>query len=513
MIGIKAYGGYIPRLRIDRMIIYRNMGWYAPATITAARGERSFCNWDEDSITMAVEASRDCLGENRQGIGSVLLATTTSPFADRSMSVVLKEALGLPDETYCAQIGSSQRAGTQALLDGLARVAAGGGDCLVAASDRRLARPGAHYEMLYGDGAAALCLGTEDVIAEFVDSYSISADFVDHYRGEFKPTDYTWEERWVRDAGYAKIIPRAVKGLLEKAGIGAGEVDLFVYPCIFQAEHRKLAKRLGTTPEKAAPNLQEQVGECGCAHPLLMLANALESAKAGQHVVVVGFGQGADALLFRTTELVEKFRPQVGVSGYVERKKNVEDYTKFLLFRGMLEPDRGIRAEAPNQTALTVLWRERHMLHGLVGGRCEKCGTVQFPMMDVCVNPECRAHHTQKPEPFADKPAKVKTFTGDFLSYTVDPPAIYGMVQFEGGGRFMADFTDAELDGVRVGMPVRMMFRRRYRDKERGFTGYFWKAAPWAGEGAEVRIRFDDRVVVVTGGAGGLGRSYCLEFA
>jgi len=63
MIGIVSYGGHIPRLRLSRMSIFQNMGWFAPAIIMVAQGERSFCNWDEDSVTMAVEASRDCLKE------------------------------------------------------------------------------------------------------------------------------------------------------------------------------------------------------------------------------------------------------------------------------------------------------------------------------------------------------------------------------------------------------------------------------------------------------------------
>ena len=43
------------------MSIFQAMGWFAPAIMMVAQGERSMCNWDEDAITMAVAASRDCL--------------------------------------------------------------------------------------------------------------------------------------------------------------------------------------------------------------------------------------------------------------------------------------------------------------------------------------------------------------------------------------------------------------------------------------------------------------------
>jgi hypothetical protein len=85
MIGIVSYGGYIPRLRLNRMSIYQQIGWLVPAVIMVAQGERSMCNWDEDSLTMAVAASRDCLkGMDKAKVDALYLASTTLPFADRA---------------------------------------------------------------------------------------------------------------------------------------------------------------------------------------------------------------------------------------------------------------------------------------------------------------------------------------------------------------------------------------------------------------------------------------------
>ena len=82
MIGITSYGGYIPRLRLNRMSVFQNMGWFAPAIIMVAQGERSFCNWDEDSVTMAVAAAKDCLaGAKKESVdGLYLCSTTPYPF-------------------------------------------------------------------------------------------------------------------------------------------------------------------------------------------------------------------------------------------------------------------------------------------------------------------------------------------------------------------------------------------------------------------------------------------------
>ncbi len=519
MIGITSFGGYIPRLRIERMTIYQNIGWYMPATMMVAQGERSFCNWDEDTLTMAVAAARDCMtGRDRSRLGAVYLASTTLPFADRQNAGIVKGALNLSDDIQTDDFTSSLKSATSAMVAGLTAVKAG--DCdevLVVAADKRQAKAAGFYEMWFGDGAAAVTLGRDGVVAEFLGGHSLSLDFVDHYRGSGKKFDYTWEERWVRDEGYSKIIPAAVKGLFEKLGIGIDDVDRLVFPCFFKAEHSKIGKKLGAAPEKVTDNLHEACGECGAAHPLVMLSHALEHAAPGERILLAGFGQGCDALYFKVTDEIRKLPARPGIRGSLENKKKVEQYTKFLKFRDLIECETGIRAEAPTQTALTVLWRDRKMLQGLVGGKCISCGTPQFPKMDVCVNPDCRAHHTQEDYEFADLPAKVKTFTGDYLVVSVDPPGIYGMIQFEGGGRMLADFSDCGLDDVFVGQSVQMAFRRRYEDAERGFTGYFWKAVPLPGAERKAargeEIRFDGRVAIVTGAGGGLGREYALELA
>lgn len=519
MIGITSFGGYIPRLRLNRMSIYQQMGWFAPATIMVAQGERSFCNWDEDSLTMAIAAARDCLtGTEKSVVDALYLCSTTLPFADRLNAGIVKTALNLRDDIITQDMTSSVRSGTTGLVTALSMIQDGAPrSILVTAADKREAKAAYFYEMWFGDGAAAVLVGNSGVIAEFKGSYSVSYDFVDHFRGAGNKFDYMWEERWVRDEGYSKIVPEAVNGLFTKLSISMDDVDKFVFPCFFKAEHRKIAAKLGASPYKVAENLHEVCGETGAAHPLVMLVQALEQAKPGDRILLAGFGQGCDALYFQVTEEILNLQSRTGITGSLERKKTVDNYPKFLRFRELLPTEMGIRAEFPSQTAMTVLWRNRKMLFGMVGGKCTECGTAQFPRMDICVNPDCRRSYTQQDYEFADVPAYVKSFTGDLLAVSLDPPAIYGMVQFEGGGRFMADFTDCELSDMKVGQPVALAFRKRYTDAERGFSGYFWKAIPLpveeplAGEGANVA--FDGKVAVVTGAGAGLGRAYALELA
>jgi 3-hydroxy-3-methylglutaryl CoA synthase/NAD(P)-dependent dehydrogenase (short-subunit alcohol dehydrogenase family)/putative sterol carrier protein len=516
MIGITSYGAYIPRLRLDRMAIFQGMGWFAPAIMMVAQGERSMCNWDEDAITMAVEASRDCLrGLDKSNLDALYLASTTLPFADRQNAGIVSAALNLKNDMLTADHTASQKAATTALITALESIQSGQRhNIMVTASDSRETKTAYFYEMWFGDGAAALTVGDEDVIAEFKGSYSLSMDFVDHYRGADKKFDYVWEERWTRDAGYGEIIPAVVNGLFEKLGIGMDDVDRLVYPCFFKRDHRSIAAGLGATADKLVDNMHEVCGETGAAHSFMMFIAALEAAKPGDRILMCGFGQGANALYFEVTDNIGKLTDRNGVAGSLANKKSTDNYMKWLKFRDLIKTEMGIRAEAPTQTATSVLWRKNKMIMGLVGGKCRECDTPQFPKADICVNPECGAFHSQEDYEFADVPASVKTFTGDLLSVSVDPPAIYGMVQFEGGGRTVLDFTDCELDDIRVGLPVKMAFKRKGADKDRGFVNYFWKAVPVPGAAGEKdKIRFDDRVAIVTGAGAGLGEAYALELA
>ncbi len=511
MIGITSYGAYIPRLRLDRMSIYQSMGWFAPALISVAQGERSMCNYDEDSLTMAVAASMDCLiGKDKTKIDAGYLCSTSLPFLDRQNAGILTTALNLRSDINTADFTSSQRAGTTGLLTALDVVKSGNRkSILVTASDKRQTRPAAFYEMWFGDGAASVLVGDEDVVAEFLGSYSVTYDFVDHYRGSQSEFDYTWEERWLREEGYSKIIPEAVNGLFKKLNITMNDVQKLVFPCLFKAEHRAIGKKLGAAPEKLVDTMHEVTGETGVAHALLMLVGALESAKPGDGILLAGFGQGCDALYFKVTEKISKLAERAGLKGSLANKKTTDNYMKFLKFRDLIQPEMGIRAEAPVQTTMTALWRNRKMILGLVGGKCRDCGTAQYPPADLCVNPACGHLGTQDDYEFANIKARVRSFTGDLLAVSVDPPAIYGMVQFEGGGRLMMDFTDSELNDIKIGMPVKMSFRRRVVDTVRGFSQYFWKAVPqtdWTPE-----IDFKGRVAIVTGAGGGLGRAYALE--
>lgn len=478
MIGITSFGGFVPRFRINRNAIFQAMGWYNATTFAVAAGEKSVANHDEDSVTMAVAAGADCLrGRTRNDIAALYVASTTLPYAQREAAAIVGAVLDLPEQIRTADVTDSLKAGTAALLAGLDAVQAGlEGQALVVAADCRVARMGSVQEHLYGDGAAALLLGSKDVVAEFKGSHSVSADFGDHVRETGKRFDRSWEERWVRDEGYQKVIPQAVAGLLKRCGVGLGDVAKVVFPCEFARAHRSIAKVLGLKPEQVQDPLMAVMGDSGAAHPLVMLSAALQSARPGDKIVLASYGQGCDALLFEATDGIARGNESKGIAGYLARKEDIQTYQRYTVFRELIPAERGIRGEFEAPTAFSTLWRDRRGVMGMVGSKCTECGTPQYPAQRICV--KCGAVDQMVDYRFSDKPGKIFTYTGDMLAFSVDPPAIYGIVDMEGGGRLYMDFTDCALEDLKVDMPVELSFRRKYHDQHRGISGYFWKAVP-----------------------------------
>jgi 3-hydroxy-3-methylglutaryl CoA synthase len=482
MVGITSFGGYVPRLRLERKAIVEANGWFNAALRAYAKGERSMANWDEDSLTMAVAAARECLGSGRPvSPSAVFLASTTLPFADRQNSGVLAAALNLDESLSTLDITGSQRCATSGLIQALRALANGDGNSLLVASEQRRTKAASPLELLAGDGAAALLLGREELVAEYIGSYQVALDFVDHYRTAQESFDYSWEERWIRDAGYLQIVPRTLKGLLEQVDVQASQIGHFILPCPFPRLAQRIAHMLGIPEPAVADSLDGKMGDSGAAHSLLLMAHTLERARPGEYILVAGFGQGCDALLFRATERLAGLSPRLGIERQLERKRLESNYNRFLAFRGLLEREKGIRAEADMRVPLSTLYRNRRMALALVGGRCRRCGTPQFPKGQVCVNPECGSLDSQEDYCFADRKAHIQSWTADRLTYCPDPPAYFGMVVFDEGGRLMADFTDADAGSMRTAIPVNMVFRIKRYDERRHFPEYFWKAAPRTG--------------------------------
>lgn len=479
-VGITGFGAYVPRARLRRSAIAAAQAWANPGLRGQAKGERAVCGWDEDVVTMAVEAGRDALtGVDRSSISALVLASTSPPFADRLNAGIVAGALDAPASVTAFDLGGSMRAGASALIAGLA-LAAGGGQSLVVASEKRGAKPASIQEIVNGDAAAAILLGADRPIARVLASESLTADFVDHFRAAGRTHDYGWEERWVREEGYLKLIPATVAKLLRRTNVAAKDITRFLLPTPMNAVAASVAKKLGVADTALADPLISGCGYSGAAHSLLMLVHALESARPGDTILLTAFGNGCDAILLEVTPEIEKLQARRGVAGSLARGMPNDDYMRFLSFNDEIGIDWGMRAEFGNKYALTTEWRSSRDNLAFLGGRDRQTGVVQFPKTPKAVAPGATGIAEYEDVALADQPAKVISFTADNLTYHPSPPLYFGLVQFDNGARLMMEFVDVAPGALVIGAPLEMVFRIKEIDHGRGYRHYFWKATPIA---------------------------------
>jgi 3-hydroxy-3-methylglutaryl CoA synthase len=473
--GIVSFGAYVPRLRLDRQAIAAAHRWMAPGLRGQAKGARAFCSWDEDSVTMAVEAARDALGSrDGGGLKAIALATTRPVYADLQATALIAGALDLPRSLRSFDGGFTQRAGTS----GLIAMLRGGEAGLFIASDAPLGKPASTQEMTFGAGAAAFILGTENVAARLVGSASIIDNFVDHFREAGAAHAYHGEERWVRDEGSAKLVPEAARAALADAGLGISDIQHLVMPAMLRVAAGDVVKRLGFAG-RVVDDLHAECGYAGAAAAPLMLARALEDAAPGERILVLSFGQGADAMILEVTEEIVRARPVRGVSGSLAQGLLTDSYMRYLSFTDQVELEWGMRAEKSAKTALSEVWRSGGQIEPFHAGQCGQCGTIQFPQLQYCVN--CHAPGAGfTPVSLRDAPARVMTQTADSLSYYPSPPLYVGFVQFANGARVQMEMVDIGPDGIESGTELEMVFRVKEKDRQRGYSRYFWKAAPKA---------------------------------
>ncbi|MEO0996459.1 MAG: zinc ribbon domain-containing protein [Pseudomonadota bacterium] len=464
--GILSCGSYVPRGRLSATTIGAANGWFSPALAKAPVRRRSFCNWDEDALTMAVEAGRDCLKSlDEAAPGSIELASTTLPFADRSNAGVLREALDLPANASIRESGGSLRAAATMLARALA--ASGAEPQLLIASDCIDTRPAAAGEASAGHGAAAVTVGHGRPLATLLGTATLNQDFVDHYRASGERFDYSLEARWARDAGYRDQTRETYAAALESAGLDADGIDriaLAAPPLL----HAPLARQLAADGTAEAA-LYRGIGFCGAAQPLLALAAVLAASDPGDRIALCCIGQGVEVLIFDVRRRAGGGAPET--AGVDE-----PNYCRYLALRRLLQLDEGIRAERDNRTSQSAAWRKHGELTGFKGGKCAECGTLQFPQSLVCVN--CRARDSQVPERMADLGGRVRSFTEDWLAFTPRPPLMFGNIGFRDGANVMMEFTDTDAGELTVGMPVTLHFRIKDFDERRGFRRYFWKPVP-----------------------------------
>ena len=486
MTGITAYGAYIPRLRLQRKAVAQANAWFAPGLLGGAKGERAMANFDEDAVTMAVEAGARLPARVRSDQGPRVcrcgLFRLDQHAVLRSPECGHHRQRAEPVRRYfvarCFVLAARRAFGTHR--------GAGRGESRrvrkrrwwLRARNARRARPRRRNSLmamrLRRDGRQRQ--GHREISrqpfgdARFRRSFSRRRRRVRLRLGRaLDPRRGLYQDRARRDQGAVREDRRQAAP--------TSRISFCHVPS--RSSTRQLAKQSGIDPAKVRDNLAATVGDAGSAHALLMLAHALEQAKPGEKILVAQFGQGCDALLFEVTPEIAGLSKRNGVSGALARRKEETNYNKFLGFNGLIELEKGMRAEVDKRTALTVaLPQERH-----ADGSCRR----QMPRLRHGAIPQ-DPHLRQSELQGGRQPGSLQlrgpgrhdpVLVGGF-PHLFDVAAQSLRHDHLCRRRALHESTSPMWirDRSIRASKVKMVFRVKDVDEKRGFKRYFWKAAP-----------------------------------
>ncbi|MBS6864172.1 MAG: hypothetical protein KH196_00545 [Oscillospiraceae bacterium] len=474
--GIKSIGAYLPYHYLSRAILSKAWG------AKSGKGEKSIADVDEDSVTMAVEAAMGCFRfVKRQNIDALYFASTTGVYAEKLHSALISVACDLDDDTvFTADFSTSTRAGTNALRAALdAADSKEGHNVLVTAADTRNGFPKSAQESGFGDGAAAVVVGSGDgVIAQIDYITSVNEEINDYWRNEQEKYTRHAEGRFCDQEGYLREVGLVLKKTFRETGLSTQDFQKVVLVAQNAKLLGKATAKNGFTPEQMVDTLLSNVGDTGAAQALLGLVHALEYAQAGDKILLVDYGNGATAAVFTVTEEISRLSGVHQIETYLANRKELDSYARFLSWRGIAPAEPGGAFKLPASTAQT--WREQRINLRLHGSVCKKCGSALFPINRVCDN--CGAKDEYEEFAAAEHICKLYTFSVDqYAGRSDDPLLIQAVAEDPNGARIYTIMTDFERENVKVGMNVEFTFRRMH---ELGsFPNYFWKLRPLRREG------------------------------
>jgi 3-hydroxy-3-methylglutaryl CoA synthase len=470
MVGITSYGAYVPYYRLSRAKIAEAWG------SVPLPGEKAVANYDEDSLTMAIAAGLDCLTAiNPKSIDRLYFASTTSPYKEKQSAATIATALDLDKEALTVDFSNSLRCGTNAMAAAADAVTSGSAqNVLVCAAENRVGYPAGTMEASFGDGAVALLIGKEGIIATIEGSYTLFDEILDVWRSDKDFFVRTWEDRFVTEKGYNGIVQQAVSSALSKYCLSPKDFSKVVLYAPTPRQGNIVCKAVGfDTKIQVQGDLYNTVGNTGSASALMSLVAVLEEAKAGERILLATYGSGCDVFILKVTDEADRGKNRRGVKGYLAAKKELSSYQRYVRWRGLIDVEPQRRPEPPTPSAV-ALWRDTQGGIALYGSKCRNCGAVQYPAQRVCMI--CQAKDNFEDYRFSDKVGNIVTFSEDNLAVHPDPPAILCAVDFPEGGRIMCDMTDCDLQEIKIGMPVEMTFRKlQYVG---GFYNYWWKCRP-----------------------------------
>ena len=338
-IKIIGFGSYIPIYRIKKEEYIKVWGYFSGKI-----DEKSVIGYDEDIITMAVEAGFNALKNssiNKNEITLIAVASTSSPYTVKSIASEVAMALGISLNILLLDFKESEKASTTALLAALDILKSKGGYGLIIGSDTPLSAPGDSIEHVQSAAAGAIIIGSaESGIAEINGYKSANIEFIsDRFKKEGSNKMKDLEIASYSNYAYNNSIKKATNILLNELKLKLTDYKHFFIQGHDIRQPTRVFKQINK--EKIYVNTLKKVGDSGVATPLLgLIALFHYKAKKGDKILLISYGSsaGSDAISIDMIKKQEKVLNIPTIDQYLNRKEYIS-YEKYLKFKDLIDLD------------------------------------------------------------------------------------------------------------------------------------------------------------------------------
>ncbi|MEK6615413.1 MAG: hypothetical protein AABZ32_04780, partial [Bacteroidota bacterium] len=288
---IKSYGITLPHFRIEDSTLH-------PKGKQGAM--KAICFSDEDIITLAYEASANCIQILNPQIDAIFFATSSPVFHGCYHASYLANLLNLPQGILALDFTNSSRSGTDAFL--LANELIDSGkykNILVVASDVHFPSIGKELSTPFGHAACSILLSSEKGIAEITSAQSFSSSLAEEFSYKSNPIQY--DPRFSRDVGFKTNITDSLKKIVSNPK----SYDAVILNSLYARMAGGIFAKAGFEEKQFAKDvLASKIGNTGSAHALLLLIMEIENEK--RNILLADYTNGTNFFEIKNQDLISE---------------------------------------------------------------------------------------------------------------------------------------------------------------------------------------------------------------
>ncbi|NUM31492.1 MAG: hypothetical protein HUU47_04120 [Bacteroidetes bacterium] len=437
---IKSYGVSLPHFRVDDSVLNIN-------------GNKSFskavCFSDEDIITLAFQAAKECINGDENKIDAIFFATTSPVFKNRYHATFIADLLGLKNINFSLDFIGTDRSGTDAILVAHQLVNSGkNSNILIIATDVRYSSIGEEISTNFGHGACAITVSDEKGIAEIKDTFHVSSFIAEEFT--YKNNEVKYDPRYIRDEGFKKNMI-AVSAKVQKY-IGETEKNI-LNSKYFKMAIPVFAKSGFNENQFSVDAISPSIGNTGVASAFFRLISEIENQT--KNILLIDYSNGSNVLYINLKDFTNK----------TILKRKLENFEKIKTYQDFLKLRKSGNFNSAKYKSVDIFSsemmnnREKDSFIRLEGTKCNACQTIYLIKTQRCK--KCKSENFIKTK--ISENGKVYTFTSEHYFPATFPPVTMIVANMKNGGRITLQQTDCmypEDNKIEIGSEVKLVLRK-----------------------------------------------------